>query len=328
MAYIYALVDIRKPGVFKTKYFTLLYEPYYIGKASTIERPTQHYVESIRKLKKGGKRTYKQNKILNLIKNNISFEYVLFECESEDDAFLKEMELIKLFGRYSDGGILTNVNHGGLAGTKRGYVHCHDRNGHTVYVNKNDKRIETGEYRIVGFGERCVMCFDEDNNVYKVPCDEYDPIKHRSIHLGVKRDKETREKISKAKLKYKFTKEHLDNLTKANRLIAKNVHLGAKRKESTKKSISKSRYGSKSKVANIWRVTSPSGDSITYKGGLILIEKLFNINANRLIRYEGSTVPYPNYAGHKSQAIFNTTGWKLEKNPEVYEINFEFMFQG
>lgn len=63
-----------------------------------------------------------------------------------------------------------------------------------------------------------------------------------------------------------------------------------------------------------------------YRGGLKLAEDLFNINGNRLRRYENEVVPYPNYTGHINERIYNTTGWKLEKNPIDTEVNFEFIF--
>lgn len=327
MGIVYALLDLSSPGRYETPYFTLLYKPYYIGKGYNEKRAKSHFHESITRSKSKGKRSYKQNKIINLHNRGIEYSYVIYECKDEDDAFIKEMELIELFGRFLNGGILTNVNPGGFVGTRKGYVHCHDKNGMTVYVKNDDKRIESGELTKVGFGTGNVLCINENGELYQVPNYEYDPNIHRHVEKGKKRPESTRKAISEAKLKYTFTEDHLKNLTEANRLISKNVHTGAKRKDSTKTAISKSRFGSKSKVANTWRLTDPDGNIFVYKGGIALAEDLFDINANRLLRYEGDRVPYPDYTGHKNQRIFNTIGWMLEKNPDDAEITFEFIFK-
>jgi hypothetical protein len=327
MGIVYALLDLSSPGRYETPYFTLLYKPYYIGKGYSETRAKSHFHESITRSKSKGKRSYKQNKIIDLHNRGIDYSYIVCECEDEDDAFIKEMELIELFGRFSNGGILTNVNPGGLVGTRKGYIHCHDKNGMIVYVKSDDKRIELGELSRTLFYEHSVMCVDTEGKIYRVDKHKYNPNIHTTMHNRRKRSKSTRKAISEAKLKYKFTEEHLKNITEANRLTSKNVHTGAKRKDSTKTAISKSRFGSKSKVANTWRLTDPGGSVFVYKGGIALAEDLFDINANRLLRYEGDKVPYPDYTGHKSQRIFNTIGWMLEKNPDDAEITFEFIFK-
>jgi hypothetical protein len=324
MAIVYALIDITKPGIYKTDYVTYLYEPYYIGKGVNNKRPEQHLNESLSAKEKGGKRTRKQNKILKLLKNNIPFEYVIYEVDNECEAYQIEYELVELFGRLSEGGILTNVQSGG-GGNKKGYVYA--KNDHeTIYVKRTDKRILSGEFKIVGFGSDKIHCYDKDGNKLYVSSDEYWKNGYTSIFKNRKRSEEARSNISKGKKNYKFTESHLANLTNANRIIAQNVHLGAKRKQSTKTNISKSRFGSKSKVANIWRLTSPNGDiCITYKGGLALVSN-FGLSPNRFKKFFGNIVPYPSYSGHINKEIINTTGWKIEKNPIDAEINYEFIF--
>lgn len=323
---IYALIDLSKPGRYQSDIICYLYEPYYIGKGSSEDRPKSHKFEALRKKNQKGSRTYKQNKILDLLNNNVPYEYVMVECENENDALNKECYMIDLFGCYINGGILTNIHIGG-GGNIKGYVYCVDKNNQMHYVKNTDERIGKS-LQVTGFGEQSIMCIDDGGNVYKVPKDQFDSSLHKNMHFGRKRSDTTKKSISEGKLKYKFTKDHLENISKANKVIALTVHTGAKRKEKTKTAISKSRYGSKSKVANTWRLTSPNGDIVVYRGGLKLAEELFQINGNRLIRYEGGIVPYPNYTGHKNERVYNTTGWKLEKNPSDCVITFEFIFIG
>lgn len=98
MFYVYALTDPRKDN-----------EPFYIGKGVG-KRAKQHFYASSQK-----KRSFK-NAVIKAIKAEglepgLSY---LFEGLSEDDAFTKEKELIKKYGRRDNGtGSLANQTDGG-----------------------------------------------------------------------------------------------------------------------------------------------------------------------------------------------------------------------
>lgn len=321
---VYALIDTTRPGVWSTPYVSFLYLPYYIGKGKDENRPKTHYYETLTRSSMSTRPSHKNNKILKLHEAGVRFEYVTLEVATEDRAYEVEEELINILGRRSEGGVLTNIAEGGTTNSKAGYIHCKDDQDVTVYVRIDDPRIGK---ELVPMGRRGnVPCYDQNGNFIYVPKALYDPLFHRHVHQDAKRSEETRQKISAGKKKYKFTDEHRANIAEVNRKKNLIIHKGAQRKNSTKQAIAKSRFGSKSKVAKIWKLVGPKGELIVYRGGLVLGADLFGLCFNRLKRYEGSSVPYPDYSGHKQQKHFNTTGWKLEQIDDPEEINFIFVF--
>lgn len=112
MFYVYALTDPRKDN-----------QPFYIGKGKG-KRATQHFYKCNLKERNFKNATIKA--ILNLgLKPGIDY---LFEKLSEETAFSKEIELIKLYGRRDLGtGILANLTNGGdgAAGHIRTTVRLH-----------------------------------------------------------------------------------------------------------------------------------------------------------------------------------------------------------
>ncbi len=104
--YVYAYLDPRKIGNYQYDSYKFDYEPFYIGKGSN-NRIDIHLKE-----KSNTHKSKLTNKLLKLGLEPIRIK--LFENISEQDAYQKEIELIKLIGR-SDLklGPLTNLTNGG-----------------------------------------------------------------------------------------------------------------------------------------------------------------------------------------------------------------------
>jgi hypothetical protein len=108
--YIYLILDTRKVSGITYNGVTIDYQPFYVGKGKN-NRINEHFRPSLLKV--------------NNIKNNIIKRVILdtgkppitckiFEGLTEEEAFNKEIELIKFFGRIDKGtGILANHTDGG-----------------------------------------------------------------------------------------------------------------------------------------------------------------------------------------------------------------------
>jgi hypothetical protein len=320
MSVVYALLDTSKRGKFITPYVSFLYKPYYIGKG-TEKRPLDHLYEA--EYAKG-KNSYKTNKILSLIKNGQDFSYVYFHCDSEREAYDKEEELINLFGRYFDGGILCNITLGGEINVKAGYIHCLDNStGYNVYVSVDDKRIGKTLSPLCRRGH--VPCVDENGDVYFSTQNEYKIGMHTHIHTGRKRTDETRSKISKGKLAYTFTDEHIENIIIANQINDKLNQLGVKRKDSTKEAISKSRTGEKSKVAKTWKFVDPNGNEYIFKGGFSKFCSMMNLSPQRMRTNKGKIISKATNKGHLNESVLNTEGWWCDHTEDEPNLCFFFI---
>lgn len=91
-------------------------QPFYVGKGSFDSPPRikAHLYEAEQVLAKKRKSSHKINTILKIWKADLEVENkIVYECETEIEAFNKETELIKFYGRRFDGGMLTNVSKGG-----------------------------------------------------------------------------------------------------------------------------------------------------------------------------------------------------------------------
>ena len=254
--------------------------------------------------------------------------YVIVPC-SDDEQFTYNMErsIIESFGLYDNGGILTNVTFGGLGGHK-GKVICKDAAGVVVIVDKDDLRI--GFELTTVSRKNHILTKDKDDNIISILKDDL-RLKSGELtnfHLGASRSEETKQNISRGKLQYKFTEEHLKNITEANRKISREVHQNAKRSNSTKEAISRSRFGSKSKIAKIYKVITPNNDIIVYKGGVSLVCEMYKLSYARVKKHINlGAIPYPHYkGGHLNSEVYNCTGWQFSEERDESNINFEFIF--
>lgn len=108
--YVYIYMDSSKKGKYCYNNFSLLYEPYYVGKGVG-DRCEKHHVKS-----RGSKAAF--GKTRKLLKKNIK-PYILkvYEGSTEEVAFKLEYELIKEIGRRNiKTGPLVNVAEGGRGG--------------------------------------------------------------------------------------------------------------------------------------------------------------------------------------------------------------------
>lgn len=116
MRYTYVYLDPTKPGKFQYNTFSLLYEPFYIGKG-TGKRAEQH--KSLTKCSICSSRPF-YCKLKSLKKKNITpFIVILNVVETDEEAFLLETQYIKDIGTRFDDiyvGPLLNMNLGGAGG--------------------------------------------------------------------------------------------------------------------------------------------------------------------------------------------------------------------
>jgi hypothetical protein len=113
--YVYAYLDPRKNGNFSygEKYF-FNYEPFYIGKGKN-KRLFKHISCDLKR----GYNAYKDNKIKKIISLKMNPIIVkIAECLSEEEAFIIEIDAIKVIGRKYENGPLTNIYDGGYGSSK------------------------------------------------------------------------------------------------------------------------------------------------------------------------------------------------------------------
>ena len=113
--YVYAYLDIRKPGIFQYKTFDVKYEPFYIGKGSG-DRCQVHLREANMKCQYN---PFLNNKI-NKIRSETGTDPLvvkLWENLEEQDAFAREIDTITIVGRKGYGP-LTNIYEGGEGSSK------------------------------------------------------------------------------------------------------------------------------------------------------------------------------------------------------------------
>lgn len=120
--YVYILLDDRVEGDYSNNYSKINYKPFYVGKGDYEakhgnKRHLMHYSDTISENKSSKNNLYKTNIIKKLI--NLGFKpnfSIIFETDNEEEAFKVEIELINYYGRFLDGGILTNISIGGSGG--------------------------------------------------------------------------------------------------------------------------------------------------------------------------------------------------------------------
>lgn len=109
--YVYCYLDPRKPGNFIYENLKFDHEPFYIGKG--IGKRINEHVR-ISQIKRD-KNKHKSNKIQKILIDNLKpIKIKIYSNLNENDALIKEMEIINLIGRMDmNKGPLTNLTNGG-----------------------------------------------------------------------------------------------------------------------------------------------------------------------------------------------------------------------
>jgi len=120
--YIYILLDDRVMGDYSNNYSEINYKPFYIGKGdynakNNRKRHLTHYIDVLKDNRSSKINPHKTNTIKKLIGLGFKPNFkVIFETDNEDEAFKVEKELIGYYGRFTEGGLLTNIVIGGTGG--------------------------------------------------------------------------------------------------------------------------------------------------------------------------------------------------------------------
>lgn len=116
--YVYAYLDIRKPGHFKYGDFLFDFEPFYIGKGH--KSRLYGHLKCAKRFRQGNtkkriRNTYLLHKIINIQDETNQNPIVIKIKENLDEtqALNLERQIIHLVGRKKDGGPLTNMTEGG-----------------------------------------------------------------------------------------------------------------------------------------------------------------------------------------------------------------------
>lgn len=140
---VYVFLNPSKPGIYKYDNLSFDFEPIYVGKGK-INRPKNHLFRY-----KNGK-SYFYNKLKKIVgEGNEPVWIIVKDGLSEREAFDEEIRIIKLIGRKSNGGTLTNLSHGGEGQT--GYRHRDESKEKISNSLKNNKdwleKMKSQEYR-------------------------------------------------------------------------------------------------------------------------------------------------------------------------------------
>jgi len=115
--FVYAFLDPNNKGDFKYEDYEFEYEPFYVGKGCgrRIEKHFNCYIKNM------DDNTYKYRKMRHILANGQTpIIKKIIENASEKEAFLIELKLIKIIGRYDEGlGPLTNHTNGGEGNSGR-----------------------------------------------------------------------------------------------------------------------------------------------------------------------------------------------------------------
>lgn len=120
--YIYILLDDRVMGDYSNNYSEINYKPFYIGKGdynakNNRKRHLTHYIDVLKDNRSSKINPHKTNTIKKLIELGFKPNFkVIFETDNEDEVFKVEKELIGYYGRFTEGGLLTNIVIGGTGG--------------------------------------------------------------------------------------------------------------------------------------------------------------------------------------------------------------------
>jgi hypothetical protein len=107
MFYNYIFLDPRKPGKYLYENFSLLYEPFYVGKGKKDRYKT--HLRKIRQFQKDSNKE-KQKTILDIWSSNLEVLIILLNfTDNEKLAYKNESNIIKDIGSLYNGGPLTNL---------------------------------------------------------------------------------------------------------------------------------------------------------------------------------------------------------------------------
>jgi len=252
MFYVYVYLDTRKPGKYEYDEYIFDYEPFYVGKGKG-NRYKEHLND------KRTSNTKKHNKIQKMIREGFAPKIVkINHFESENDAFNLEIKMIKIIGRFDNGGTLTNFTDGGegISGYKM------PKEVSEKVGRKIKKLWEGKDYR-----EK-----NSKANAERVRKKETRE-KIRNTLTGRKETDEHKKKISQGlKEFYKNNEfpEHVKEILRESQKGGNNSMAGDKwaRSEEGKKSFKKKTSGSSNHNSKKWRITSPTGDVYEIIGGL------------------------------------------------------------
>lgn len=140
---VYVFLNPSKPGIYSYDDLTFNFEPIYVGKGR-INRPKNHLF----RYKNGN--SYFYNKLKKIVgQGHDPVWLIVKDGLSEREAFDEEIRLIKLIGRKSNGGSLTNLSDGGEG--QSGFKHRDESKEKISNTLKNNKewieKMKSKEYR-------------------------------------------------------------------------------------------------------------------------------------------------------------------------------------
>jgi len=125
--YVYILLDDREKGRYDNKYFPVNFKPFYVGKGDFLcknksERHLIHYT-NVKNNRYKKSNPHKFNVIKKLQEKGFNPNFVIVYRNDDEKKVLEiEMELIKFYGKFKEGGVLTNITDGGTGGNIFKYV--------------------------------------------------------------------------------------------------------------------------------------------------------------------------------------------------------------
>ncbi len=125
--YVYILLDSTVEGCYDNEFCQVKYKPFYVGKGDSLsknkkERHLTHYEEPNKKNKKITN-PHKFNTVKKLQRLGYEPNFIIvYRDDDEKNALDLESKLIKFYGKFKDGGILTNISDGGIGGNIMAHI--------------------------------------------------------------------------------------------------------------------------------------------------------------------------------------------------------------
>lgn len=242
--YIYAILDTRKPGVYKYGDYEFPFEPFYVGRG-TKNRSQNHFSEKI--LEDG---SYKSRLINKIHKETSSLPLVvkLYESITFEESCHLEIVVIKSIGRRNiKTGPLVNMNDGGR-GAGKNQIQSEETRRKRSKTLTGIKRSELTKKRISE---------SKSGKTIKkrtTPISEEERQRRSDVQKGKKASFKTKRKMSESKSGKKHSKERCNaiskgckrfylSLTDIERKELNAHHVGKKRPEKTGILISNAKRG-------------------------------------------------------------------------------------